>query len=139
MAIAAIRLHNVDGTARRFVPADTALKGVPTPNTFVHVENEDGTGQNFVPSEEVSAFREGDLVRNTGIFGPRRGAIGVVRCMGTPATQVGVGRGAIGGTPATQVGVEWAAWKEGHDLEGKTRHHRNSGWFVSPADIEYAV
>ena len=99
----------------------------------VRVYTQNGETQDFVTpapkTDDIAPhkFQEGDLVRNTSRFAPGRGAIGVVRCTG--------GIGVIG----NQVGVEWAGWREGHNLNGKARHHPRSGWFVPPESIEYAT
>ena len=83
--------------------------------------------QDFIPfSPTLPEFREGDLVRCIAVLSRvPHGAIGVVRCFG----------------PSGMLGVEWAGFKDGHDLSlwGRTRHHPKSGWIVTPRDIEYAV
>ena len=105
MLIESVRLRHTDGTVQEFVPRNPAKEEI-------------------APAPPLPQFREGDLVRNTGVHGPGTNAIGVVRHVN-----------------GTLVSVEWAGWRKGHDLypECQTRHHPMSGWCVLSRDIEYAT
>ena len=115
MTIERIRVYTQDGKTQDFV--------TPTPNLYADHFRE----HKLTPPK----FQEGDLVRYIDPVTKANpipyGRIGVVRVRGKPVTD--------------NIGVEWAGWTGGHDLSpfGRTRHSRESGWFVSSESIEYAT